>query len=81
MTRAVYVTFDNLDPNSGAGAVCLHELEALKKVADDVIVMSRKDIQGMTKYDFNPFLADYFAARAYSGPEGIDLLHLSCVPA
>ena len=80
MFKAAYVTFDNLDPNSGAGTVCLHEIDALKKVADMAQVISRPDIVGLNHYPFTPFTADYFAARAYNGPEGVDLLHLSCAP-
>jgi glycosyltransferase involved in cell wall biosynthesis len=80
MTKAAYITFDQLDPNNGAGLVCLHEINALGKVADDLKIISRKDVAGMSKYDFNPFLADYFSAATYNGPEGIDLLHLSCSP-
>ena len=80
MPSSVYVTFDELNPNSGAGTVCLHELEALKKVSDMAQIISQKDLGALKHYQFNPFIADYFAARAYSGPEGVDLLHLSCSP-
>lgn len=79
-STSVYITFDNLDPHSGAGIVCLHEIEALKKVADVVQVISRADLAAFKHYEFNPFIADYFAARAYTGPESVDLLHLSCSP-
>lgn len=74
-----YITFDNLDINSGAGKVCLHEIAALRKVAGEVTVLSRPDIKGADKYEFNPFLYDYFAAQLV--PRNVDLLHLSCSPA
>lgn len=85
--KAAYVTFDNLDPHSGAGQVCLHEIAALKKAVEEatslghehkVTVISRPDIKGADKYEFNPFLYDYFAAQLI--PHGLDLLHLSCSP-
>ena len=77
--QSVYVTFDRLDPNNGAGLVCLHELRSLQSVSE-CHVIEQKDIHGIKEYGFNPFIADYFAARAYTGPEGIDILHLSCSP-
>jgi glycosyltransferase involved in cell wall biosynthesis len=77
--QSVYVTFDRLDPNNGAGLVCLHETRALQSVSQ-CHVIEQKDIHGIKEYGFNPFIADYFAARAYTGPEGIDILHLSCSP-
>ena len=46
---AAYVTFDELNPNSGAGTVCLHEIEALKKVAEVQQVISRKDLMSLTR--------------------------------
>jgi glycosyltransferase involved in cell wall biosynthesis len=82
--RGVYVTFDNLDPNSGAGKVCLHEINALKKVCDYVGVVSREDLAYDKYYDFNPFLWDYFAAaklRKMLKGLKVDILHLSCSPA
>jgi glycosyltransferase involved in cell wall biosynthesis len=78
MVRAAYCTFDELNPTSGAGLVCIHEIAALKKVCDDVTVISRPDIKGADKYDFNPFIYDYFASRVV--PSNVDLLHLSCSP-
>lgn len=80
MTTAAYITFDQLDPHNGAGLVCIHEISALKKVMDEVTVISRRDLPGLDKYEFNPFLADYFAACAYKGSEGVDILQLSCSP-
>jgi len=78
--RALYVTFDELNPNSGAGLVCLHEISALKQVCDTVKVIERKDIIGADKYDFNPFLYDYFASRLING-DLYDIVHFSCSPA
>jgi glycosyltransferase involved in cell wall biosynthesis len=80
MRRALYVTFDTLDPNNGAGLVCMHEVNALKKVVDDVFVIQRNTITGADLYEFNPFLYDYFAAQV--APGGMfDIVHLSCSPA
>ncbi len=79
--KGIYVTFDELNPNSGAGLVCMHETAALRRVVDDLTVISRKDIKGADRYDFNPFLMDYFAARTSGASQlGVDLLHLSCSP-
>ena len=80
MGKAIYVTFDKLDPNSGAGLVCLHEINALKKVINNLVVIERKDILGADMYDFNPFLYDYFASLVVPS-DNVDILHLSCSPA
>ena len=76
---SAYVTFDTLDKNNGAGLVCLHEIAALSRVTNLAQTISRPDIKGLSEYEFNPFLADYFAAQVYSGQK-INLLHLSCSP-
>jgi glycosyltransferase involved in cell wall biosynthesis len=82
MLKAVYVTFDELNPNSGAGLVCLHEISALRKVVDELDVIERKDIPGANKYDFNPFLYDYFTSQLIPAYGSLcDLMHLSCSPA
>jgi len=80
MSRGIYVTFDNLDPNSGAGSVCLHEIAALRKAVDNLVVIERKDILGADQYEFNPFLYDYFASLVLP-LDLVDILHLSCSPA
>ena len=78
--KSVYVTFDNLDPNNGAGLVCLHEINALKSISD-CEVYQRKDIAGASEYEFNPFLYDYFTAQKIPGYGSLcDILHLSCSP-
>jgi glycosyltransferase involved in cell wall biosynthesis len=75
---SVYITFDELIPTSGAGLVCLHEIEALKKVSDEISIFERKNNYGGL-YEFNPFLYDYFGAEMYNG-KSPDILHLSCSP-
>jgi glycosyltransferase involved in cell wall biosynthesis len=78
--KSVYVTFDTLDPNNGAGLVSLHEINALKSISD-CEVYQRKDITGASEYEFNPFLYDYFAAQKIPGYGSLcDILHLSCSP-
>jgi glycosyltransferase involved in cell wall biosynthesis len=78
--KSIYVTFDNLDPNNGAGLVCLHEIKALKSVSD-CEVYQRKDITGASEYEFIPFLYDYFAAQKIPFSECVpNILHLSCSP-
>ena len=82
MSNSVYVTFDNIDFNTGAGKVCLHETRALAAVTDLKMTIERRDIYEASKYAFNPFLYDYFTAwqlqNRLSSP--VDLLHLSCSP-
>lgn len=78
MISSIYITFDHLKADTGAGAVCLHEIEALKSVSDLKQVISRSDIQAGQKYDFNPFLYDYFASELIKEP--VDIAHLSCSP-
>jgi len=73
----VYVTFDRLDPDTGAGKVCSHEIEALKRVVEVKKVLSRVDLVAEKIYGFNPFLMDYFAAELL--PEA-EFAHLSCSP-
>jgi glycosyltransferase involved in cell wall biosynthesis len=85
MSSSIYVTFDNIDVNNGAGLVCYHEIEALKRVSSLALTISRPSIQHIIEvYGFNPFLMDYFAARNIQSnkPLGFrtDLLHLSCSP-
>ena len=80
--KSVYVTFDRLDPNNGAGLVCLHEIKALRTISE-CRVIEQKDITGASQYEFNPFLYDYFAAQLPNHLEkGLvpNLLHLSCSP-
>jgi glycosyltransferase involved in cell wall biosynthesis len=40
---SLYVTFDTLDPNTGAGKVCLHEIEALGTCSDLKGIIARGD--------------------------------------
>lgn len=76
--NSVYVTFDLLIPDTGAGKVALHEIESLKRVSNLRQVISRENLTALIHYDFNPFLADYFAADLLRGP--VDIAHLSCSP-
>jgi glycosyltransferase involved in cell wall biosynthesis len=90
---SAYVTFDNLDPNNGAGKVCIHEITALAKASNLTQVLCRGGTGGVLEgkpvktvnidkaYGFNPYLYDYFMADNFVvPPAGIDLLHLSCSP-
>jgi len=78
---SVYISFDHLDRFSGAGQVCINEIDALKQATDVKQIISEKDIRESLKYyGFNPFLADYFASTMINC-EGVDLAHLSCSPA
>lgn len=86
--HSLYCTFDKIDYLSGAGKVCIHEIQALKAVTDVKLVVSRgsislgvplKTIDVEKFYGFNPFLMDYFAADLID-LEGVDLAHLSCSP-
>ena len=87
MVNSLYITFDYLNPDSGAGKVCLHEINALNSVTDLEFVVSRGGNIGFRHrvfnldkaYPFNPFLYDYFVADALSGTT--DFMHLSCSPA
>lgn len=79
MSSSLYVTFDKIDPNTGAGKVITHEINALKGVSSLTKIVSRKDLENIEKaYGFNPFIMDYFAAEQLHGP--VDLLHMSCSP-
>lgn len=77
---SVYVTFDSIGLETGAGKVCYHEVEALKRATNLKTVISKQDISKRIDqhYPFNPFLYDYFAADLLSGP--VDIAHLSCSP-
>jgi len=77
--KSIYVTFDNITQETGAGKVCHHEIEALKRVTELETVISRKDIDERIGkyYPFNPFTYDYFAADL---AKHADLAHLSCSP-
>lgn len=85
--NSIYVTFDELNPNSGAGKVCIHEIKALAKATNLELALCRagtlenypvKNLNIDKVYGFNPFLYDYFMANQTEG--NIDLLHLSCSP-
>jgi glycosyltransferase involved in cell wall biosynthesis len=87
MSNSIYVTFDNVDINNGAGLVCYHEIRALRKVSNLLKVISQPDIKHFIEiYGYNPFLNDYFSAGeiptgvGVEYPGYIDLLHLSCSP-
>lgn len=77
--KSIYVTFDRITQETGAGKVCHHEIEALKRVTDLETVISRKDIEERIGkyYPFNPFIYDYFAADL---AEKAEIAHLSCSP-
>lgn len=79
MKSSIYITFDRVVMETGAGQVCFHEIEALKRVTDLETVISRKDIEERIGkyYPFNPFTYDYFAADL---AKNADIAHLSCSP-
>jgi len=79
---SVYISFDYLDRFSGAGQVCINELDALSQVTDIKQVITKSEIGGKIDkfYPFNPFLFDYFASTMINYKD-VDLLHLSCSPA
>lgn len=79
MKSSIYVTFDRIGKNLGAGEICLHEIEALKRATDLKKVISREDIDERIgkHYPFTPFTYDYFAADL---AEPADIAHLSCSP-
>jgi glycosyltransferase involved in cell wall biosynthesis len=81
MTSSIYVTFDFINQNTGAGQVCWHEVEALRRVSDVQQVITRQDIAPKLDrfYGFNPFLYDYFASQMIV-PDTVDLAHFSCSP-
>jgi len=84
-----YVSFDDIKFNTGT-KVFYHEIQALKQVTDLKFVIARgypgNDIPFIKFelekwYQFNPFLADYFAAQLVPQEYyGVDLLHLACSP-
>lgn len=76
--KAAYISFDQPSPNTGSGQVIIHETNALRQVCPDLTVITRQDIKGADKYDFNPFFYDYFAARLV--PRDIDFLDMHCSP-
>jgi len=80
--NSVYVTFDRLSADTGAGSVCINEIDALHRVTDVKQVITRKETSARIShhYPFNPFLFDYFSARLLEH-KGVDLAHLSCSPA
>jgi len=87
VVNSLYVTFDYLNPDSGAGKVCLHEISALNAVSELQFAVSRggnidipHKVLNLDKvYQFNPYLYDYFVADMLSGHT--DFMHLSCSPA
>lgn len=79
MKSSIYATFDSVTQETGAGKVCHHEIETLRRVTDLKKVISREDIAGRIgkHYPFDPFTYDYFAADL---AEPADVAHLSCSP-
>ncbi len=64
--KSAYITFDNIDLNSGAGKVCYHEIQALQRVTELEKVIARTDpklpniksagMESAGRYEFNPYL-------------------------
>jgi len=60
--RSLYATADTIGTETGGGLVTKNELEALKAVSDEVIVLSRNEIAPPKFHQpESPFLEDYFA--------------------
>ena len=88
MKSSLYVTFDHIREDTGAGQVCLHEVKALKSCTElkQVICKSASPLDVPVKIleaekyypEVNPFLWDYFAAQLVRKP--VDIAHLSCSP-
>lgn len=58
---SLYCTSDKIQLGSGGGACTVNELEALRSVSDDVMVLSRDNIAPeVFKQPDSPFLFDYF---------------------
>lgn len=76
--KAAYISFDQPSPNSGSGQVIIHETNALRQVCPDLTVITRKDIIGADKYEFSPWLYDYFGAQLV--PKDLDFLDMHCSP-
>jgi len=82
MVNSAYITFDSLDKASGAGQVCINEIDALREATTLRQVLTKAEIGANidSHYAFNPFLFDYFASLLIK-EEGVDIAHLSCSPA
>ena len=79
MKTSLYVTFDQIRSDTGAGKVCTREIKALKSCTELRKIISAEEIDCATKhYGVNPFLWDYFAAQLVEEP--VDIAHLSCSP-
>lgn len=79
----LYITVDNIGIESGGGAVTKNELDALKSLEDDVIVIEGNDINP-TKLGLpdSPFLQDYLALEKLSQIDlsEVYLVHLYAGP-
>lgn len=76
MVRSIYLTADFVGLGSGGGVVTLNEIEALKSVSDEVVVISRKDIlPEKFKQPDSVFLYDYFALNLVKTLAKFDLAH------
>lgn len=82
MPSSVYITFDHLNKASGAGQVCINEIDALSQATDVKQVITKAEIGARIDrfYPFNPFTYDYFASTLVNC-EAVDIAHLSCSPA
>jgi len=93
MVTVAYVTFDHIMYDSGAGKVCLNEIQALEEVGELVGVVGKSYSNTVDKppkfpftmfdvdrvYGYNPWVYDYFVSEHV--PVDVDLLHCSCSPA
>ena len=91
MSSSLYVTFDHVFKDSGAGKVCLNEIQALSEITElrDVVAKSydgenpskfvfhRVDVDSV--YGYNPFIYDYIVSDILN--VNPDLAHFSCSPA
>lgn len=73
--RSLYCTADTIGIETGGGAATKNELEALRAVSDEVLVISRQNIDPLNFHQpDSPFLYDYFALEQIKD-EHFDLAH------
>lgn len=80
LKTSLFCTTASIDPGTGGGNVCRHEMLALKSATNLKLVLDRKRIApGIYGQPDSPFLYDYFASELI--PEsGIDIAHFNGNP-
>jgi len=73
--KSLYCTADRIGTETGGGIVTRNELEALRSISDEVMVISADDIDPAKFYQpASPFLEDYFALEQIK-EKHFDLAH------